>query len=161
MNRFFHYVYILIKPIICLLFPHRAVGLENVPEGGALLCGNHASAWDPIIIAVCLPNDSRLAFMAKEQLFRIPLLRGIITELGAFPVKRGGSDLTAMKTAMKRLNEGGTADHFPRGDPGGPPGRGGGQRGRHCHGGPDRRPHDSYLLRRQAQAFPEDHRGLR
>lgn len=57
------------------------MGLENVPEGGALLCGNHASAWDPIIIAVCLPNDSRLAFMAKEQLFRIPLLRGIITEL--------------------------------------------------------------------------------
>ena len=115
MNRFFHYVYILIKPIICLLFPHRAVGLENVPEGGALLCGNHASAWDPIIIAVCLPNDSRLAFMAKEQLFRIPLLRGIITELGAFPVKRGGSDLTALKTAMKRLNEGGRLIIFPAG----------------------------------------------
>ncbi len=83
MNRFFHYVYILIKPIICLLFPHRAVGLENVPEGGALLCGNHASAWDPIIIAVCLPNDSR--------------------------------DLTAMKTAMKRLNEGGRLIIFPEG----------------------------------------------
>ena len=115
MNRFFHYVYILIKPIICLLLPHRAVGLENVPEGGALLCGNHASAWDPIIIAVCLPNDSRLAFMAKEQLFRIPLLRGIITKLGAFPVKRGGSDLTAIKTAMKRLNEGGRLIIFPEG----------------------------------------------
>lgn len=115
MNRFFHYVYILIKPIICLLFPHRAVGLENIPEGGALLCGNHASAWDPIIIAVCLPNDSRLAFMAKEQLFRIPLLCGIIAKLGAFPVKRGGSDLTAMKTAMKRLNEGGRLIIFPEG----------------------------------------------
>ena len=161
MNRFFHYVYILIKPIICLLFPHRAVGLENVPEGGALLCGNHASAWDPIIIAVCLPNDSRLAFMAKEQLFRIPLLRGIIAKLGAFPVKRGGSDLTAMKTAMKRLNEGGRLIIFPEGTRVDHQGEVEAKGGRHCHGGPDRRPHDSYILRRQAQAFPEDYRGLR
>ena len=115
MNRFFHVVYIIIKPIICLLFPHRAVGLENVPEGGALLCANHASGWDPFIIAVCLPNDSRLAFMAKEQIFRIPLVRWLITKLGAFPVKRGGSDLTAMKTAMKRLNDGGRLIIFPEG----------------------------------------------
>lgn len=58
MNRFFHIVYLIIKPIVAILFPHRVVGLENLPEGGALLCANHASGWDPVLIAVCLPNDS-------------------------------------------------------------------------------------------------------
>ena len=69
MNRFYHIAYLVVKPILSLLFPHRVIGLENLPEGGALLCANHASAWDPVLIAVCLPNDSRLSFMAKDSLF--------------------------------------------------------------------------------------------
>lgn len=115
MNRFFHIAYLFVKPIICLLFPHKVVGLENVPEGGALLCANHASGWDPVIIAVCLPNDSRLSFMGKDSLFRIPLLGPIIRKLGAFPVKRGGNDLVAMKTAMKALMDGRRLLVFPEG----------------------------------------------
>lgn len=98
-----------------LLFPMRVVGLENVPEGGALLCANHASGWDPVLIAVALPNDSRLSFMAKDQLFKIPVLGWLIAKLGAFPVRRGGSDLTAMKTAMKALNDGRRLMVFPEG----------------------------------------------
>lgn len=115
MNRFYHIAYIFVKPIFSLLFPHRAVGLENLPEGGALLCANHASAWDPVLIAICLPNDSRLSFMAKDSLFRIPVLGFLIRKLGAFPVKRGGSDLLAMKTAMKSLTEGRRLLVFPEG----------------------------------------------
>ena len=115
MNRFYHIAYIFVKPIFSLLFPHRAVGLENLPEGGALLCANHASAWDPVLIAICLPNDSRLSFMAKDSLFRIPVLGFLIRKLGAFPVKRGGSDLLAMKTAMKSLTEGRRLIVFPEG----------------------------------------------
>ena len=106
MNRFFHIVYLIIKPIVAILFPHRVVGLENLPEGGALLCANHASGWDPVLIAVCLPNDSRLSFMGKDSLFRIPVLGWLIRKLGAFPVKRGGNDLVAMMTAMKALTDG-------------------------------------------------------
>ena len=44
MNRFYHIAYLVVKPILSLLFPHRVIGLENLPEGGALLCANHASA---------------------------------------------------------------------------------------------------------------------
>ena len=115
MNRFFHIAYLFVKPLVCLLFPHKVVGLENLPEGGALLCANHASGWDPVLIAVSLPNDSRLSFMGKDAMFRIPLLGPIIRKLGAFPVKRGGNDLVAMKTAMKALTDGRRLLVFPEG----------------------------------------------
>ena len=115
MSCFFHIAYLFVKPLVCLLFPHKVVGLENLPEGGALLCANHASGWDPVLIAVSLPNDSRLSFMGKDSLFRIPLLGPIIRKLGAFPVKRGGNDLVAMKTAMKALTDGRRLLVFPEG----------------------------------------------
>lgn len=115
MNRFFHCVYIIVRPLIRLLMPFRTVGAENVPEGGALLCANHASAWDPILIALALPNDSSLAFMAKEELFRNGILRWLLTKLGGFPVNRGGNDLTAIKTALKALGAGQRLLVFPEG----------------------------------------------
>ena len=97
MTKFYRIIYTIAAPIIHLLFPCRVVGLEDFPEEGALLCANHASGWDPIIIALNLPRDSRLTVMAKDSLFRIPLLGFFLKKLGIFPVKRGGNDLTAMK----------------------------------------------------------------
>lgn len=114
-NRFYYFVYLLIKPFICLFFPHKAVGLENLPEGGALVCANHNSAWDPLIIAVTLPIDSRLVVMAKDELFHIPILGFILRKLGVFPVKRGGNDLTAIKTSIRALNNGKRLLIFPEG----------------------------------------------
>ena len=115
MTKFYLIIYSIAAPIIRLLFPHRAVGLENLPEGGALLCANHVSGWDPIIIAIALPKRSRLTVMAKDSLFRIPVLGFILRKLGIFPVKRGGNDLTAMKTAMRVLSGGNRLLVFPEG----------------------------------------------
>lgn len=115
MNRFYRIAYTIVRPFICLLFPHRVVGLENVPEGGALLCANHVSGWDPFLVAVSLPRDSRLTVMAKDQLFHIPVVGWLLRKLGIFPVRRGGNDLTAMKTAMKALNDGNRLLVFPEG----------------------------------------------
>ncbi len=115
MTRFYRIIYAIAAPIIHLLFPCRTVGLEDLPEEGALLCANHASGWDPILIALNLPKDARLTVMAKDQLFRIPLLGFFLKKLGIFPVKRGGNDLTAMKTAMKVLSGGNRLLVFPEG----------------------------------------------
>ncbi len=115
MTKFYRIIYTIAAPIIHLLFPCRVVGLEDFPEEGALLCANHASGWDPIIIALNLPKDSRLTVMAKDSLFRIPLLGFFLKKLGIFPVKRGGNDLTAMKTAMKVLGGGNRLLVFPEG----------------------------------------------
>ena len=115
MNRFYRVVYAFIAPLIRLFFPHRAVGLENLPEGGALLCANHVSGWDPFLIAVALPIDSRLTVMAKDQLFRIPVVGWFLRSAGVFPVKRGGNDLAAMKTAIRSLSGGNRLLVFPEG----------------------------------------------
>lgn len=115
MTKFYRIIYTIVAPFVHLLFPCRVVGMENLPEGGALLCANHASGWDPIVIGLNLPRDSRLTVMAKDQLFRIPLLGLFLRKLGIFPVRRGGSDLTAMKTAIKVLSGGNRLLVFPEG----------------------------------------------
>lgn len=115
MTKFYRIIYTIVAPLVHLLFPCRAVGLEHVPEGGALLCANHVSGWDPIVIALSLPRDSRLTVMAKDQLFRIPVLGFLLKKLGIFPVKRGGNDLTSIKTAMKVLSGGNRLLVFPEG----------------------------------------------
>lgn len=115
MTKFYRIIYTIVAPFVHLLFPCRVVGMENLPEGGALLCANHVSGWDPIVIGLNLPRDSRLTVMAKDQLFRIPLLGPFLRKLGIFPVKRGGSDLTAMKTAIKVLTGGSRLLVFPEG----------------------------------------------
>lgn len=115
MNKWFLAAYTILRPIIRLLFPTRVVGLDNIPEGAALICPNHSSGWDPIIIGLNMRRDCNLAVMAKDQLFRIPVVGWFLRKVGAFPVKRGGNDLAAMKTAIKSLQEGKRLMIFPEG----------------------------------------------
>lgn len=115
MTKFYRIIYTIVAPIIHLLFPCRTVGLEHFPEGGALLCANHVSGWDPIVIALSLPRDARLTVMAKDQLFRIPLLGFFLRKLGIISVKRGGNDLAAIKASMKALSGGNRLLVFPEG----------------------------------------------
>lgn len=90
-------------------------GLEKLPRNGVLLCPNHSSDLDPIFIALCLPINYHLHFMAKEELFRNPLLAWLIRALGAFPVDRDGTDIQAVKTAMKVIHGGENLLIFPEG----------------------------------------------
>ena len=48
MSRFYRVIHMILRPLLYLLFPISAEGLENIPAGGAVLCCNHASAWDPV-----------------------------------------------------------------------------------------------------------------
>ena len=115
MNRFFHNIYSILGPIVRILMPTRVKGSELVPEGAAILCPNHAHALDPVVVSLALPNDSRISFMAKEELFRVSAISWFLRKLGGFPVKRGENDLTAMKTSLKALQDGGRLMVFPEG----------------------------------------------
>ena len=87
---------------------------ENLPaEGAAILCGNHKSLLDPLAAGVAVGRPVR--FMAKIELFRVPVVRGIIRALGAFPVNRGNADMTAVRTSLSVLKEGGVLGIFPQG----------------------------------------------
>ena len=114
-NWFFRFVWHVFGPIFRFFQPVSVEGLENLPPSGALLCPNHSSNWDPVLLVITLPIDYRLHIMAKDSLFRIPVVKWVITHLGAFPVARGNSDLNAVKTAIRSIKDGDNLLIFPEG----------------------------------------------
>ena len=68
-DRFFHFIWTVLGPIFRFLHPLEVSGLENLPAHGAMLCPNHSSLWDPILLAITTPIDYHLRIMAKEELF--------------------------------------------------------------------------------------------
>ncbi len=83
----------------------RIYGLEKVPkQGRVIIVSNHASNFDPPLLAssLCRP----IAYMAKQELFDVPVLKQAITAYGAYPVKRGTGDRQAIRSALARLDEG-------------------------------------------------------
>ena len=97
--------WLVVWPLYRLLFRGRTAGGANVPMDGALVVvANHGSHIDPPLLGHALGRP--VAFMAKAELFRVPLLGAIIRACGAYPVARGASDREAIRTATDRLEEG-------------------------------------------------------
>ncbi len=97
--------YLFVFPIFRLLFRGKTSGISNVPKtGGVVIVSNHGSHLDPPILGHALGRP--VAFMAKAELFRIPILSFIISACGAYSVNRGAGDREALRTASKRLMEG-------------------------------------------------------
>jgi 1-acyl-sn-glycerol-3-phosphate acyltransferase len=97
--------YLLVFPLYRLLFRGRTASNGQVPmEGALVVVANHGSHLDPPLVGHALGRP--VAFMAKAELFRVPLLGPIIRACGAYPVSRGASDREAIRVAMARLAEG-------------------------------------------------------
>ncbi|MBS2969430.1 1-acyl-sn-glycerol-3-phosphate acyltransferase [Metabacillus sp. KIGAM252] len=103
-------ILVLFKPV----YRMEVHGRENFPkEGSVLLCSNHIDNLDPPIVGACTPR--MVHFMAKEELFKIPVLGKILLKVGAFPVKRGLSDREALRKGLKVLKDGEVLGLFPEG----------------------------------------------
>lgn len=90
-------------------------GTENLPEeGAAILCANHISWWDPPLVG-CLAWPRRVHFMAKAELFKLPVLNIALPRLHAFPVKRDTADRRAIRTALEVVKNGDLLGLFPEG----------------------------------------------
>ena len=100
-NKFYEFIWSILRPIFSLLHPLRVEGLENVPqEGPVLLCPNHSSAIDPILLVIALGRRYPIRIMAKQQLLKIPVLGAILRGIGVFPVDRGNSDIGTTKRGI-------------------------------------------------------------
>jgi 1-acyl-sn-glycerol-3-phosphate acyltransferase len=107
--------HIVLYPPIVGVLRLRVRGKEHLPaEGPTLVVCNHVSQLDPPVMGLsALPRKSY--YMAKRELFRIPLYRRIIWRMGAFPVTRGGADRGAMRLAREVLRRGDLLLMFPEG----------------------------------------------
>ena len=110
---FYDTIYKIFAPIVRGLYRIETVGQENIPEGGVILASNHTAFSDVLIISAAANRQVR--YMAKKELFRIPLLKQLITALGAYPVDRGGADVGSIKRTISMLESGELIGIFPQG----------------------------------------------
>lgn len=118
---FYTWFYKTFEPMVSRIYRIEAKGLENIPEGGAILASNHTSFSDVLVISAAARRQVR--YMAKKELFKTPLCP-LIKALGAFPVDRGGADVKSIKTTLSLIESGELVGIFPQG---------------HRHGGEDPR----------------------
>ena len=114
-KKWYKFFYAIVWPFIMLFYPMRFIGKENIPEGGALVCANHSSAVDPFFLAFALGRNRQIRAMAKESLLNIFFIGKILKLVGTFGVRRGASDIHAVKYALEELKKGEYVVLFPEG----------------------------------------------
>ncbi|MFH7028867.1 MAG: lysophospholipid acyltransferase family protein [Heteroscytonema crispum UTEX LB 1556] len=103
-----------VSPMLHAYFRGQIYGAENVPRTGPLvIVSNHASNFDPPIVSNCVRRP--VAYMAKEELFEIPVLKTAIKLYGAYPVSRGSADRAAIRSALEYLENGWAVGVFLQG----------------------------------------------
>nr|WP_238718394.1 lysophospholipid acyltransferase family protein [Petrachloros mirabilis] len=103
-----------VSPGLHTLLRGNIYGAEQVPRTGPLLVvSNHASDFDPPLVSNCVGRP--VAFMAKEELFQVPVLSTLIRWYGAYPVKRGAADRAALRATLDALKEGWATGIFLQG----------------------------------------------
>lgn len=111
---FYTVLRVIIRGILLIWRRWQIIGLEHLPaKGGVVVVSNHISNLDPVVVGCALTR--RIHFMAKVELFKIPVLSFIINLLGAFPVKREKSDRNAIRKALELLQSGSMVGVFPEG----------------------------------------------
>lgn len=114
MNKFYSRIYKLFSGLVKRAYRIKVIGSENEPENGPfLVCANHISNQDVVILAASLKHQVR--FLAKAELFRIPLFGRFIRALGAYPVERGKGDVGAIKNTLRLIDEGEVVGIYPQG----------------------------------------------
>jgi 1-acyl-sn-glycerol-3-phosphate acyltransferase len=104
----------IIRALFGIVYRLKPIGAHHLPSSGpVIICCNHRSYLDPPVVGCALPR--KLHFMAKAELFRIPLFSQLIRYLGAFPVNRGGMSKESIRTALRLLKENKVICIFPEG----------------------------------------------
>lgn len=113
-NVFYRRAKKILAPLFRFFLRIKAVGVENVPtDGGLVLCSNHIAALDVISIGAVCPRQ--LTFVAKKELFSVPVLGWVMKKLGAIQVDRSANDISAIRTSVNAASNGGVLSIFPQG----------------------------------------------
>jgi 1-acyl-sn-glycerol-3-phosphate acyltransferase len=105
---------VVVRFVAVWLYGLRVVGREHwPPDGGALVCANHQSMFDPPLVG--LTCSRRMNYLARDTLFRVPVFKQLIYFLDAIPIDREGGGLAGLKETLRRLKAGELVLIFPEG----------------------------------------------
>ena len=115
MRKLYELAYYVLKPICALLYPRRKHACPAIPDGAAIVCANHSSYIDPILLGIAIGKKHWLHFMAKAELSAKKLVGSFLSKFGVFFVNRGMNDIGAVRTMMGLLKSGEKVGIFPEG----------------------------------------------
>jgi 1-acyl-sn-glycerol-3-phosphate acyltransferase len=99
--------------LFTIWFRLRAHGIENLPPGGALLLINHQSFLDPLMVG--LPLRRPVSYLARENLFRVPVLGWLLTRTYVMPISRESAGTESLRESLRRMEHGFLVGIFPEG----------------------------------------------
>ena len=103
-----------VKCFLKCIFRIKINGAENVPvDGGCMICANHISCWDPVVLICCMPR--RISFVAKEEIKSVPFVGWLLERVDVIFIKRGSGDLGAIRACLKGIDDGKAIGIFPTG----------------------------------------------
>ena len=116
-SKLYAVLHFLLAGLVRLIFCISCKTKKKEPplsDGGLLICANHISVLDPVLIcAVLKKHQPRL--MAKKELFKVPFLGWLVKQLGAYPIDRQGANADVIIKTIKMLEDGYCVGMFPQG----------------------------------------------
>ena len=116
-TKFYSGIVNVLGPAVRVIFRIHHHGKQNEPsesDGPYVLVCNHISNADPVFLSAGNLKQQP-HYMAKKELFKVPLVNKLVAALGAYPVNRNGADVSAVKKTIKMLEEGKCVGIFPQG----------------------------------------------
>ncbi|HEY4254968.1 MAG TPA: (d)CMP kinase [Chlamydiales bacterium] len=114
MGIFYGFIYWIARLYLRLFYRLKIHGLSHFSKGAAIIASNHASNLDPPIVSVSCPEE--VHFLAKESLFRVPVLGFLIRKLNSHPVSRNAADAASFRLIIDLLQSGHKIILFPEGN---------------------------------------------
>lgn len=112
-SRMWRFLQFLFRGICCTYLQYRARGVERMPAGGALLVANHQSYLDPLLI--CVPLNRPISFLARDSLFRAPIVGWILKNTLVLPVNQAAPTTVSIRAMIDRIKAGFYVGMFPEG----------------------------------------------
>ena len=114
MTPFYWFAWTFCRVVFKLLWRFKADGAENVPRTGpVIVASNHLSYLDPVALGIGLPR--MVTYLAKKELFEMPVLSFFVRGCGAYPLDREAGGVAAVRAALRVLKEGRCVGIFPEG----------------------------------------------
>lgn len=108
--RVIHFFFFYLMKIFYRL---EVYGQEHVFKGAGIIAANHVSFLDPPVLGVLWPQE--VHFLARQSLFKVPLLGWFIKKINSHPLKGNGGDVAVFKIVLQLLDEGKKVILFPEG----------------------------------------------